>query len=248
MELSDAKRMKEADREAIEGRGIPSLLLMERASALVGRAAALLAGVPAEALEEEPACPPDEASEPEPESAPEAAEEPAPEPPCQPKKRSLWQQLFCPPEPPAPKAAETIREPEPAQPEEPAEEPAPDDSDKPAPSEEMSVEAKRAVVFSGPGNNGGDGIGAAVYLRRRGFSVRAFLVGERGKMTPDSLAMEQRLTEAGGALEPFVPGDADIEAAAKGADVLIDTLFGVGLSRPVAGEAQEEVRLINSSG
>ncbi|MCD7749665.1 MAG: NAD(P)H-hydrate dehydratase, partial [Oscillospiraceae bacterium] len=87
-----------------------------------------------------------------------------------------------------------------------------------------------------------------VYLRRRGFSVRAFLVGERRKTPPDSRALEQRLTEAGGALEPFVPGDADIEAAAKGADVLIDALFGVGLSRPVAGDALEAVRLMNRSG
>ncbi|MCD7844303.1 MAG: NAD(P)H-hydrate dehydratase [Oscillospiraceae bacterium] len=104
------------------------------------------------------------------------------------------------------------------------------------------------MVFSGPGNNGGDGIGAAVYLWKRGFYVRVFLVGERGKMTPDSLVMEQRLTAAGGALEPFVPGDADIEAAARGADVLIDALFGVGLSRPVAGDALEAVRLMNRSG
>ncbi|MCD7769252.1 MAG: NAD(P)H-hydrate dehydratase [Oscillospiraceae bacterium] len=241
MELSDAKRMKEADREAIEGRGISSLLLMERASALVGQAAALLAGVPPEELEGD--MPPEAEKSPEPEPEPEPTE---PESPAPVQKKSLWRRLFCPPDPPAPVPVE-----EPSKEENTAEDvqPAPEESAvEPSAQVEIPEGTRRAVIFSGPGNNGGDGIGAAVYLQKRGFYVRAFLVGERGKMTPDSLAMEQRLTEAGGALEPFVPGDEDIEATVREADVLIDALFGVGLSRPLTGDALEAVRLMNRSG
>ena len=44
MELSDSKRMKAADNEAIQGRNIPSLALMETAAGAVAREAVRLAG------------------------------------------------------------------------------------------------------------------------------------------------------------------------------------------------------------
>ena len=52
---------------------------------------------------------------------------------------------------------------------------------------------QRIALFCGPGNNGGDGIAAARLLREWGYRVRAFLVGDRTKMTPDARAMEERL-------------------------------------------------------
>ena len=66
---------------------------------------------------------------------------------------------------------------------------------------------RSAAVFCGPGNNGGDGVGAAAILKSRGVSVRCFLVGRREKMTPDTLRMEERLRQEEGALEPFDPAD-----------------------------------------
>jgi NAD(P)H-hydrate epimerase len=107
-----------------------------------------------------------------------------------------------------------------------------------------------AVAFCGPGNNGGDGIAAARLLAQmgQGWTVRAFLVGRRDKMTADSLAMEQRLQAAGGRLEDFSPDDPALAALVERADVLIDALFGVGLSRDLAGDALAAVQLMNGAG
>ena len=103
-----------------------------------------------------------------------------------------------------------------------------------------------AAVFCGPGNNGGDGVAAAAFLLRRGVEVRAFLVGSREKMTADTLEMERRLLEQGGALEDFndAPG---IEEYLARCDVIIDALFGTGLNSPLRGDALRAVGLINAA-
>ena len=113
--------------------------------------------------------------------------------------------------------------------------------------EALAGENRSAAVFCGPGNNGGDGVAAARLLLGRGFAVRAFLVGRREKMTGDARAMEERLLSAGGALEDFAPGEEEIFAWVKQAGVVIDALFGVGLSRPLAGDALAAVELINGA-
>ncbi len=107
---------------------------------------------------------------------------------------------------------------------------------------------RTAVVFCGPGNNGGDGVAAARILMDMGCRVRAFLVGDRGKMTEDTRAMERELQSAGGALEDFHPGDESLPPLLKRTDVLVDALFGVGLSRPLTGDALSAVGLVNAAG
>jgi NAD(P)H-hydrate epimerase len=94
-----------------------------------------------------------------------------------------------------------------------------------------------AIVFCGPGNNGGDGVAAARFLLREGWRVKCVLVGKREKMTDDNREMERRLIESGGILEDF-----DQENVGKylGFDVAVDALFGIGLNsglRPDAAKA-----------
>ena len=108
----------------------------------------------------------------------------------------------------------------------------------------------RVAVFCGPGNNGGDGVAAARLLMGMGnCQVRAFFVGDRAKMTPDERAMEDRLIAAGGRLEDFSVDMTDrstLEATMtyeqqklltwlSTCDVMVDALFGIGLTRPVTG-------------
>ena len=106
----------------------------------------------------------------------------------------------------------------------------------------------RVAVFCGPGNNGGDGIAAARILMAGGYTVRAFLVGDRNKMTPDAKAMEEKLTAAGGMLEPYNPDDRMTQVWLSACDAVVDALFGVGLSRPVSGDFLTAIRWINHLG
>ena len=108
----------------------------------------------------------------------------------------------------------------------------------------------RVAVFCDPGNNGGDGVAAARLLMERGDCyVRAFFVGDRSKMTPDERIMEEKLLAAGGRLEDFLVDMTDrstLEATMdyeqqkrltwiSTCDVMVDALFGIGLTRPVKG-------------
>jgi NAD(P)H-hydrate epimerase len=88
-------------------------------------------------------------------------------------------------------------------------------------------------VLCGPGNNGGDGIAAARLLFLSGVKVRAFLAGSYEKLTPDALEMTGRLSECGVELEPFDPESDSQRQWILTSRVLVDALFGVGLSRDI---------------
>ena len=106
----------------------------------------------------------------------------------------------------------------------------------------------RVAAFCGAGNNGGDGIAAARLLFLSGVKVRTFLVGKYEKLTPDALEETARLSECGVELEPFDPADLDQAAWARSCHVLIDAVFGVGLSREIALDSvfADAIRLMNA--
>ncbi len=108
-----------------------------------------------------------------------------------------------------------------------------------APTQEEQAEfwamrRRSAIVWCGPGNNGGDGLAAARLLLEMGWRVKCVLVGDREKMTADCREMERRLAEAGGVLEDFDP---EHRERYFGFDVAIDALFGVGLRRDLGPDA-----------
>jgi NAD(P)H-hydrate epimerase len=97
----------------------------------------------------------------------------------------------------------------------------------------------RIAVLCGPGNNGGDGFVAARHLRDRGFDVRVFLLGDRAALKGDAAEMARRWPL------PIRPASPD---ALQSMDIVIDALFGAGLSRPLEGDAAELVEAVNASG
>ncbi len=96
----------------------------------------------------------------------------------------------------------------------------------------------RIAVLCGPGNNGGDGFVAARLLRDHGFDVRLFLLGDRAALKGDAAEMARRWPL------PMRPATPD---ALQSMHLVIDALFGAGLSRPLEGEAAELVEAVNAS-
>src|SRR4051794_19133797 len=94
------------------------------------------------------------------------------------------------------------------------------------------------AVVCGPGNNGGDGFVAARLLREQGYRVRLGLLGSRDALKGDAATMAKRWGEP---VEPL--GTATLIDA----DLVIDALFGAGLTRPLTGTAAEVVAAINAS-
>lgn len=82
------------------------------------------------------------------------------------------------------------------------------------------------LIMCGPGNNGGDGYVAARELARRGMDVRVAALGEPG--TEAAAAARQGWT---GPVEPF---PAETPEGHEYAPVIVDAVFGTGLSRPLA--------------
>ena len=107
----------------------------------------------------------------------------------------------------------------------------------------------RASVLCGAGNNGGDGIAAARLLFLKGLRVRVFLTGRYERLTPDAMEETRRLSECGVELEPFDPGSQDQANWIAASHVLVDAVFGVGLSREIAPDsaAAAAIGLMNRS-
>jgi len=102
------------------------------------------------------------------------------------------------------------------------------------------------AVFCGTGNNGGDGIGAAVNLLKAGVSVRVFLIGETGDLSPDSKIMYNSLSALGGSLE-HITLSSDHSEYVNNCAVVVDAIFGIGLNSELREDALTAVSMINSS-
>jgi len=87
---------------------------------------------------------------------------------------------------------------------------------------------RSVAVLCGPGNNGGDGFVAARHLAAAGWPVKLFLLGSPGSLTGEAARAARLWT---GSVAPLSPDSLD------GADIVIDAIFGAGLSRPLDGEA-----------
>lgn len=108
---------------------------------------------------------------------------------------------------------------------------------------------RRIAVVCGKGNNGGDGFVAARILAARGAAVRVYLAAPEADVGGDAEVNLSALRRAGGAVVN-VPSASAWEAARgdlERCDLVVDALFGTGLTRPLAGHWRSVVGDLDAS-
>ena len=89
-------------------------------------------------------------------------------------------------------------------------------------------------VFAGPGNNGGDALAVSRLLAKSGCRVSVYLFNTKGKLSLDCEANRERLKECHSV--NFVEVTSSFAPPVLNAgDVVIDGLFGTGVTRPLSG-------------
>ena len=101
-----------------------------------------------------------------------------------------------------------------------------------------SDQTPRAVVLCGPGNNGGDGYVIARLLHGLGWAVEVLALGDPSRLPDDAAQNYKRWCKIG----PVVPLTLHALTRGSEADIFIDAVLGIGLSRPVTGDLGDVLR------
>ena len=107
----------------------------------------------------------------------------------------------------------------------------------------LAPHAQRVWIAAGPGNNGGDGLEAALHLRRSGREVDVTLCAAANP-PPDAQSALQRAQAAGVSIRV---GATASQAALDANDLAIDALLGIGASRAPDGAIAATIRALNAS-
>ncbi|MSR76607.1 MAG: NAD(P)H-hydrate epimerase [Candidatus Omnitrophica bacterium] len=106
-----------------------------------------------------------------------------------------------------------------------------------------NLTVKKIHILCGKGNNGGDGFVLARHLWNREYEVSCWLTGNPQELSPESrvnFEILQKMT---------IPAvSKDFDAWISEADLIVDALFGIGLSRPLSGDLLILIQKLNKSG
>jgi hydroxyethylthiazole kinase-like uncharacterized protein yjeF len=107
--------------------------------------------------------------------------------------------------------------------------------------------SERILIFAGPGNNGGDGLALARMLAKDRYEPEVYYLRFSDTNSDDWKINSKRLEKE--TTVPFnIVENADQFPLTGTSDIIIDAIFGSGLSRPVEGLAAEVISQINNSG
>jgi len=107
---------------------------------------------------------------------------------------------------------------------------------------------RRVIILAGGGNNGGDGVAAARYLARWGYSVQVFWLRNPTEWEPDARRHYDMARRAGVRFRPFrrIPSRRRI-AELRRADLIIDALLGTGFHGHVRLPVFDAIVCMNNS-
>ncbi len=102
---------------------------------------------------------------------------------------------------------------------------------------ERQIALEQCLVVCGSGNNGGDGFAVARLLHMEGKRVCAVFVGSEASMSEECRMQREIAGNLGVQIVTDIPREEYT--------VVIDAVFGVGLSRPVTGRYAEVIKAMN---
>ena len=108
------------------------------------------------------------------------------------------------------------------------------------------AQEQRIFVFAGPGGNGGDGLATARMLAEAGRDVTAFLFNVNGRLNCDCEENRDRLKAVEGATLVEVTSEL-VFPELRPSDLVVDALFGTGLSKPLSGGFALVAKRLNQS-
>jgi len=114
---------------------------------------------------------------------------------------------------------------------------------------EQFPHAQRVTVLCGRGNNGGDGMMAALLLAASGLEVTTLLLGSRDGLTGDAAVAWRELTSPACGLVHVIETAAELAQHnnALEADLIVDAVVGTGFKPPLKGLALAALKWLNAS-
>jgi NAD(P)H-hydrate epimerase len=111
----------------------------------------------------------------------------------------------------------------------------------------FGIAGKFFVICCGVGNNGGDGLVIARQLHAQGARVHVYILGDAGKFRGAALLNWEIVSRLALPIVTELSMPA-LQQDLAGCDVVIDAVFGTGLTRQVSGVYGDVIALINASG
>ncbi|MBI5236057.1 MAG: NAD(P)H-hydrate dehydratase [Deltaproteobacteria bacterium] len=114
------------------------------------------------------------------------------------------------------------------------------------------IEGRKVAVIVGKGNNAGDGYVCARLLANMGARVTVFSLASSNELKGDCLLNERIWRQMHGEVRSIADGasfrNERNRNSLKHASIVVDAIFGTGLSVPVSGVYADAIKLINELG
>ena len=108
----------------------------------------------------------------------------------------------------------------------------------------------RILAVCGTGNNGGDGVAIARILWEAGYSVSVLIIGQMGKCSDEmkqQITIAERIGMSILTADSREPASVVTEEKLEKYTIVIDAIFGIGLSREIRGNYREWIAWMNHS-
>ena len=105
---------------------------------------------------------------------------------------------------------------------------------------------KKVLIFAGCGNNGGDGLAIARLLIENSFQVEVFLIKTAKNLSDDAQINFIRLQKSAPNIIHEITDIKQLPTIDSN-NIVVDAIFGSGLSRPLTGLTEEIVNYLNIS-